>query len=80
MLPDIGLQQGGMIGQAIEDLRRGQAVAFEHQFHFGVHAKPRALVPTLDEEAGATAFKGAILSRLPTAPETRLPKWKHGGA
>src|SRR5262245_30568882 len=29
VLPDIGLQQGWMIGQPVEDLRRGEAVAFE---------------------------------------------------
>ena len=28
-LPDIGLEQGGMVGQVIEDLRGGQAVAVE---------------------------------------------------
>src|ERR1700730_16383986 len=29
VLPDIGLQQGRMIGEAVEDLRRGEAIAFE---------------------------------------------------
>src|SRR5215831_3673145 len=29
VLPDIGLQQGRMIGKPIEDLRRGQTIAFE---------------------------------------------------
>src|SRR5689334_5759760 len=29
VLPDVGLQQRGMIGQSIQDLRRGKAITFE---------------------------------------------------
>jgi hypothetical protein len=37
MLPDVGLEQRRMIGQAVEDLRRRQAVALQHHFHIVVH-------------------------------------------
>src|SRR6202008_695111 len=38
VLPSIALQQGGMVGQVVEDLRSGQAVAVELADQAGHHA------------------------------------------
>src|SRR6266446_211446 len=60
ILPDIGLQQPGVIGAPIEDARGGQSVAFELPFELlFAHRNPpfRALMSVLDLEFPLQASK-----------------------
>ena len=37
LLPEIGLEQGGVVGQSVEDFGRGEAVSGELAFEVGAH-------------------------------------------